>query len=143
MNSACFLFYNSHCGMNFFFFPPYALASCHTSFLVRINFQHFILCNFSVIWRLFASVTSSGTLSPISSQHCLIYVGKFALTKFLWLQISNLLNGSNNAMYPKQLLLLSCHLYFIWISLSALRLFISWLPFHLHWSFLSFNYPFL
>ena len=52
MNSACFLFYNSHCGINFFFFPPYALASCHTSFLVRIDFQHFILCNFSVIWRL-------------------------------------------------------------------------------------------
>ena len=42
--------------------PPYALASCYTSFLVRIDFQHFILC--SVTWRLSASVTSSGPSRP-------------------------------------------------------------------------------
>lgn len=48
-------------------------------------------------------------ISPISSQHCLIYVPKFALTKFWWPQISSFLNGRNSVTYPQQLLLLAFH----------------------------------
>lgn len=90
----------------FFFSRPMPWQAVILLFLVRINFQHFILC--SVTWRLFASVTSSGTLLPISSQHYLIYVSKFALTKFWWLQISNLLNGRNSVTNPS-----SCFFYHV------------------------------
>lgn len=99
-----------------------------------LHFQCYeIFLRIPLIWRLFASVTTSGTSPSFLLYAFLIYVD-LCLTKFLWLHIQCLLNGSSANIPGSAISFIQLHLSPIRILLPALLLAISLLHFQFCWS---------